>query len=150
MIVYRIAKAQYASDIGGIGAAMYPGRWNKKGTAVLYTSETPEISLLENLVHLPFGLIPDVDLLTIELPDSVTELKPSDLPSNWQRYPAPTILSEIGQQWVNEGKTVALKVPSCIVDTACNFILNCHHDDYVKKVKVLEQRTFKVDSRLNS
>ena len=34
------------------------GRWNGKGTAVVYTSATLSLALLETLVHLPSGMLP--------------------------------------------------------------------------------------------
>lgn len=150
MIVYRITASKHANDIHGTGAALYPGRWNKKGTPVLYTGESKEIALLETIVHTPAMLIPELDILTIEIPDAtITELLPSDLPANWANYPAPAILSEIGESWVMEGKTIALKIPSCIISTAFNYILNCNHIDY-KKVRIIEQSKFPLDSRLLS
>jgi RES domain-containing protein len=112
MLVYRITGRKHATDISGTGAAMYGGRWNKKGTPVLYTGESKEIALLETVVHTPPMLVPNLDMVTIEIPDSIIELKPNELPKNWMDYPAPTILSEIGEQWVSESKSIALKVPS--------------------------------------
>ena len=150
MIVYRITKRNRASDIQGTGSALYPGRWNKKGTSVLYTGESKEIALLETIVHTPPLMIPDLDILTIEIPnESITELKVSDLPTIWTQYPAPTILTEIGEKWIRKEETIALKVPSCIIHTSYNYILNCKHKDY-KKVKVLDHREFFFDMRLIS
>lgn len=148
MLVFRITKSKRASDISGSGASLYPGRWNKKGTPVLYTGESIEIALLENIVHTPPMIIPELDILTIEIPDdSITELTSTHLPPNWHQFPAPTILSEIGQRWVDDKKTIALKVPSSIVHSASNIILNCKHKDY-KKVKILSQKKFYFDTRL--
>lgn len=148
MIVYRITKSKHASDISGTGAALYPGRWNKKGTPVLYTGKTKEIALLENIVHVPPMISPKLDILTIEIPDNtITKLSIEDLPENWAHFPAPTILSEIGQKWVDEGKTLALQVPSSIIHSSYNIILNCKHPRY-SKVKIVEQKKFFFDSRL--
>ena len=148
MIVYRITKSKRASDISGYGASIYPGRWNKKGTIVLYTGESKEIALLENIIHIPAMMIPELDILTIEIPDnSITVLTPKDLPPNWYRYPAPTVLSDIGQEWIDESKTIALKVPSSIIHSSYNIILNCRHKDY-NKVKILSQKKFYFDIRL--
>ena len=150
MIVYRIIGTKYAKDIYGTGASLHGGRWNKKGTPVLYTGETKEIALLETIVHTPPMLVPDLDILTIEIPDdSIEEIKISDLPPNWIDYPAPTFLSEIAENWVIKGKKIALKVPSCIIHSASNYILNCRHAEY-RKVKVLSHKDFHFDSRLNS
>ena len=149
MIVYRITGKKNSSDISGTGAALFGGRWNKKGSAVLYTGESKEIALLETIVHTPPMIMPDLDILTIEIPDdSITEIKVKDLPVNWIDYPAPSILSEIGEDWIRNASTVALKVPSCIIHSARNYILNCRHSDY-GRVKILEHRNFHFDSRLN-
>lgn len=150
MIVYRITDKKHASDLSGTGVTMYGGRWNKKGTPVLYTGESKEIALLETIVHTPPMLIPDLDILTLKIPDnSITEIKISQLPRNWINYPAPTILSEIAENWVQQGKTIALKVPSCIIHSAHNYILNCRHPNY-NQVKLLEHKNFHFDSRLTT
>ena len=148
MFVYRIAGKKHADDLTGRGAAIFGGRWNKKGASVLYTSESIEIALLETIVHTPPMIVPKLDLIKLEIPDgSVTCIEIDMLPSNWSIYPAPTVLSEIGQKWIEDAKTLALKVPSCIIHSAYNIILNCRHSDY-HKVKVVEKRNFKFDFRL--
>ena len=148
MIVYRIAGKKHVGDLAGSGAAVYGGRWNKKGTPVLYTGENIEIALLETIVHVPPLLVPDLVLLTLEIPDlSITVIKLGKLPKNWTAYPTPTILSEIAEKWVNEGKTIALKVPSCIIHSSHNFILNCNHPEY-NEVKLVDQQDFVFDIRL--
>lgn len=148
MLVYRITGKKYAGDLTGTGAAMFGGRWSKKGTSVLYTGENKEIALLETIVHTPPMLVPKLDILILEIPDnSITTIKISQLPKNWKVYPAPTILSEIGEDWIAKGKTIALKVPSCIIHSAHICILNCRHPEYFK-VRLIERRNFKFDSRL--
>lgn len=148
MFVYRITGTRHAGDLTGTGAAMFGGRWNKKGMPVLYTGANKEIALLETIVHMPPLLIPRLDIITIEIPDdSITSIEVDELPKNWKVYPAPVILSEIGERWIKEGKTIALKVPSCIIHSAYNFILNCRHSEY-SKVKIIDRRNFEFDSRL--
>ena len=148
MLVYRITSSKYAHDISGIGAAFYGGRWNPKGIPVLYTGESKEIALLETIVHIPPLFIPKLDMLTIEIPNSILEFKHEHLPKNWNKYPAPSNLAEIGKKWALEAQHLALKVPSCIIQTAYNYILNCNHPDYNKKVKIVDQKRFHLDERL--
>lgn len=148
MLVYRITKSKNASDISGTGAAIYPGRWNKKGAPVLYTGMNKEIALLENLVHIPAMMLPELDILTIEIPDeSITILNVSELPKNWFHFPAPSVLAEIGQNWVGENKYLAMQVPSAIIQTSRNVILNCSHPRY-PEVRVVDQQRFNFDTRL--
>ncbi len=149
MILYRLAKRQYSKDLSGAGSAIYGGRWNKKGQSVLYTGESPEIILLELLVHTPPMLVPDLDLVSIQIPNnSIQELGIDKLPKNWSAYPAPRILTEIGSEWYNQKESIALKVPSSIINTAWNYILNCRHPDYSKKVKLIDIQKFNFDPRL--
>ena len=149
MLVYRITGKKYADDLTGTGAAMFGGRWNKKGTPVLYTGESKDIALLETIVHIPPLLIPDLDIITLEIPDdSVLVIPVEELPNNWKSYPAPIVLSEIGENWIMEGKTIAMKVPSCIIHTSHNIILNCRHPEFAK-VKLIDKQNFEFDSRLN-
>ena len=118
---------------------------------VLYTGEGKEIALLETIVHTPPMLVPGLEMVTIEIPDnSITETNLKDLPENWFVYPAPTVLSEIGENWAQKAETIALKVPSCIIHTAYNFILNRRHPEFYKKVKIKEQKEFYFDSRLTN
>jgi RES domain-containing protein len=148
MVVYRITDKKHAGDIHGTGAATVGGRWNKKGTPVLYTGESKEIALLETIVNTPPMIVPDLDIITLEIPDdSITEIEIDQLPSNWIDYPAPTILSELNEQWVKSNAAIALKVPSCVIHSASNYILNCRHPEY-NRVKILDHRDFHFDSRL--
>ncbi len=148
MLVYRITNKKYSSDLSGIGAAIYGGRWNKKGTPVLYTSESKAVALLETIVHLPPMILPKLDLVSIEIPDnSLLHISSEELPENWKSYPAPSILSEIGEQWIKNNQKLALKVPSSIMPDSYNIILNCQHKDY-NKIKILDKTDFKLDPRL--
>ena len=57
MEVYRIAKSSYRTDLTGLGSRLYGARWNKKGTGLVYTSESRALASLEFLVHVPLSLL---------------------------------------------------------------------------------------------
>jgi len=57
LTLYRLARARYA-NLSGIGAAMAPGRWNRRGEEAIYTSTEMGVPILERLVHTPRELIP--------------------------------------------------------------------------------------------
>ena len=148
MKAFRITGTKYADDLSGYGAALAGGRWNKKGSRVVYSGESEEIALLETIVHTPQMLIPKLSVVTLDIPEnSITEVSPSQLPDNWFDYPAPAILAEIGERWITEKSSLVLKVPSSIIHTARNYILNCLHKDF-KKVTILEIKDFYCDTRL--
>ena len=149
MKVYRLTKTEYASDISGAGAAQHGGRWNRPGTAMLYTGASVEIALLETIANAPPMLVPALSLVTVEFPEtSVYEIHRKHLPKNWRTYPPPAILAEIGDNWAREMKTLALKVPSCIVPSAFNYILNCQHPLYSQSIKIVAKEKFNLDPRL--
>lgn len=93
MNVYRIAKTPYINDLSENGAKIYGGRWNEKGTSLIYTFESRAPATLEYLVHLPPSIMPiDVCLMTLQISDEIAprEILISNLPDNWRDYPAPS------------------------------------------------------------
>ncbi len=149
MQVYRIAKQKYISDLTGIGAKTVGGRWNPKGVAVLYTSTTAALSALEVLAHLPAAYFPDdMAIATIELPDSlITKIDIDELPDSWKDVPAPIEIQSLGMKWITEEKYLGIKVPSIIVPSEFNLIINPLHPKF-NKVKLISVKPFSFDTRL--
>ena len=59
VLLWRITRKPFlAQALEGLGAKRYGGRWNSKGFAVVYTSESLELAVLEALVHLDIDLLP--------------------------------------------------------------------------------------------
>jgi RES domain-containing protein len=148
MLVYRLSKSKYADDLSGIGAAFAGGRWNKKGRAVIYCSEAPALALLEIVVNLPPMFQPDLQLLTLEIPDEkVKSIEKDILPKNWFHYPAPRILAEIAEENYKNPEILAIKVPSAVVHKQYNILINPrnHHFSEIKKVST---EPFVFDPRL--
>lgn len=91
VLLYRIGKTKRIKDLSGEGARLYGGRWNVKGTPVLYTSDSTALATLETLVHTPLNLMPkNLSILTLQLPDSLdfTSINPEELPKKWGVNPA--------------------------------------------------------------
>ena len=85
MLVYRLIQAAYRQEpLSGQGAALYGGRWNPKGLSLLYTTESPALSLLEVLVHINPKHIPVYHLVTIKAPDSLRTYRADELPEGWR------------------------------------------------------------------
>jgi RES domain-containing protein len=148
MKVYRISRCRYIDDLSGAGAAMYPGRWNGKGTYVLYTAATPSLALLESVVHISNIPVGDYCMLTLDVPaESIEELTEKDLPSNWQLHPPPDALKSIGNSFILENKALALKLPSAIMPEDFIYLLNPNNADF-KNVKVIDKRDVFIDDRL--
>jgi RES domain-containing protein len=149
MLLYRLAQEKYVRDLSGDGARLYGGRWNAKGTSMLYTSEHCSLALLELLVHTPHTLLPDkISLLKLSIPDDITisTMDKERLPGNWRGYPAPDSLGKIGTQWINDKKSIGLRVPSVLVPDEWNVLLNPAYVEY-KEVSIKSVSSFQIDSR---
>jgi RES domain-containing protein len=150
MIVYRLCKQEYVNDLSGRGAEINGGRWNDKGMAALYTANSRALAVLEVAVHVPFGIIPiNYFMVAIDIPDGadITEIKLSDLPTNWNRNPIVKRTQEMGDGFLKDNKHLALKVPSATIPAEHNYLINPRHPDF-KNVKVLFSEPFEFDSRL--
>lgn len=149
MRLYRLARAPYADDLTGAGARLHGGRWNHKGTPVLYTAGTRSLAILEFLVHLPLGLTPpDLRLVELEIRDDagIRDLDPGVLPEDWRTVPPPSALADLGSDWLRGRETAMLRVPSAVVDEERNILVNPDHPDAV--LSILTTQPFPIDPRL--
>lgn len=151
MKVWRICKSSYQSSVFcGSGAEKTGGRWNYKGYPLVYTSENLSLAALELFVHVSPGILP-TDLIAVcgTLPDSISveEIKVSDLPTDWRRYPAPAKLKQIGTEWIIGRSSLALRVPSAINAPETNILLNPTHAE-MKKLKIENAQPFHFDPRM--
>ena len=51
MRVYRLAKTPFIRDLRGTGGLYGSGRWHRRGTPILYTSENASLPMLEFLAN---------------------------------------------------------------------------------------------------
>jgi len=153
MLVYRIAPKQYALDLSGEGSRIYGGRWNPAGRAVIYTSESASLAMLETLAfYAVSGAPPDLILVVIEISNSLTIEKPelADLPDDWNARPQKTSTSNFGLLWLETSRTSCLRVPSVITPEGYgwNYILNPLHPELAGKMKVAESIKWDIDPRI--
>lgn len=150
MRVYRITKSEFINDVSGAGARQYGGRWNHKGTGLIYTSETRSLAAVEYLVHVPSSIKPSgLSIVTLEIPDTISyrEISQSDLPDDWRNYPAPLILADIGTDWAMKNHSLLLRVPSAVIPYELNYLINPSHPD-MKHVSIFQVDKYTFDSRL--
>ena len=150
MIVYRLAKAKYIHDLSGRGAEKTGGRWNSKGVAVVYTSESRALCLAEIAVHVSLGIVPkDYEIATIEIPDSINifEISIDKLPKSWLSIPHSGDTQEKGDKLIKDNEHLIIKVPSAVVPGDFNYLINPNHSE-IQKVKILNTEKFNFDDRL--
>ena len=152
MKVFRLSKSKYSFDLSGKGAELAGGRWNSKGRALLYTSQSRALCTAEIAVHTPLGNIPtEYELVEITFPDAieVKEIKISDLPSNWKSIPHSSATQEIGDKFLSENKFLIFKVPSAVVQGDFNFLINPAHRQF-HEVEITLTEAFDFNARLFS
>lgn len=150
MIVYRLTTSQYKNDLSGRGAEIAGGRWNNKGIPVLYTASSRALAAFEIAVHTLLNVVPaGYMMITIRVPDSIIpkSINEKDLPENWRAFPQMKQTKALGDQFFKEGRHLALRVPSAVVEGDYNILLNPLHKDF-HKIKIIEAKPFEFDQRL--
>lgn len=150
MKVYRISKNKYLNDLSGEGARLFGGRWNKKGFPMLYTSESLALSVLELLVHLDSQFVKGgFSYMELEIPEEIDIeiVNPAILNQNWRQHPPLSFLQDYGTQWLRTQEALVLKVPSAVLPTSSNYLINPKHPD-IDKIKIIAVGDLNLDSRL--
>lgn len=144
--LYRLTKLSRApAAFSGEGARLFGGRWNSPGVRVVYTSATRSLALLETLVHLDTSLpLPQFAFLSIDLADDDIEWLPRDALAR-RNDPAQT--SALGDRFIKSVARVAFAVPSVIVPTEFNYLLNPIHLRFAT-LKRSTPELFHLDNRL--
>jgi len=148
--VWRLVKARYAATaFDGEGARLYGGRWNSPGTRVAYASGSIALAVLEVLVHLKASqFLPSYRLASADVPDDLVEaLAPTALPRGWRQSPPPAATAAIGDAWVTAATAAVLAVPSAVVESERNYLLNPAHPELARIIVRAPER-FVFDPRL--
>ena len=147
---WRIVKGEYVEEaFEGKSASFAGGRWNSRGVAVVYTSSTASLAAMELLVHLQR----DRDLSEFVMfactfdETTVEDIDRDKLPHGWNGYPAPDALAEIGNIWIVAATSAVLRVPSVIIDSEFNYLLNPAHREF-RKIQIADPVPFSLDMRL--
>ena len=147
---WRVTKAKYSSQgFSGLGALLYGGRWNSKGGAVVYTSDSLPLAILEILVHLPHPRhLRDRGAAPVEIPKALIE-SVGRLPRGWQKNIR--ITQRIGDKWLTSASSPVLEVPStlypCGEEKPLNYLLNPRHPLFAK-LEIPRSRSLDVDPRI--
>ena len=151
MIVHRIQKLKYGSDISGKGSTLVGGRWHLPGSLpVLYTTSNRSLAILEVLAHLPAPSIvpPKLILLEVFVPDkNVLKIDERDLPTGWKLRGYHRTVQEWGMDWLRSRRSLAISVPS-VISMDFNILINPLHTDFSRVHVNREFRGFIIDDRL--
>lgn len=147
MLVYRIVHEKYSKALFASGLE---GRWNSEGKKVLYTAESISLAYLETMNYRKgFGFNKDFKIMVIQLP-TIADcfiVGSSNLSKNWRDFRNYQECQEVGDQWFDDAKGLAMKVPSAVVPENYNVVINTLHPGY-KTIKLIDVFGFYPDERL--
>ena len=113
---------------------------------MIYASESLALSLVESLVHISGRLPLDYVAFRIRVPEEQVEtLDAGRLPRHWHRDL--TLTRAIGDQWMEQQRSVAIAVPSAVLPVGLNVLLNPAHRRF-RSVEVVSEESFSFDARL--
>ncbi|HVS33807.1 MAG TPA: RES family NAD+ phosphorylase [Thermoanaerobaculia bacterium] len=147
---WRIVLREYAgAAFDGEGARLYGGRWNSAGVRVIYTSSSAALAALELLVRVKRREpLRNYILFACSYDEAIVEsVDRKALPPDWRSHPAPPSLQNIGDTWAREGRSAVLQVPSAVIETESNYLLNPEHADF-GKIAIADPVPFALDLRL--
>ena len=136
-VAYRIAKTRFSGSheeiFSGVGAVMHGGHWNTKGHHMVYASQSRALATLEISVHLRnTEVLEAYSVCRISIPaEYCEEVTGEDLPAGWDELVVNPLAAQAwGDAWLALGITPVVKVPSVIVPTEWNYLLNPEHDQF--------------------
>lgn len=147
---WRIVKTRFAARaFDGEGARLNGGRWNSVGVQMVYTAGSISLAVLELVVHLETtDVLPSYSLCEVHFDeDFVTRLDRMRLPANWADSPPPPDLLTIGDAWIAGQLSVVLEIPSAVIESENNYLINSSHPDF-KSLTIGRPRPFSLDPRL--
>jgi RES domain-containing protein len=146
--LWRISRRAFF-NLDGEGARLYGGRWNSEGLTVVYLSTSFPLAVLEYLVHVDIKTAPsDLIRIEVDVPDATSraEVSLKELPADWNATSDHPSCVDAGDAWIRGGSTCLLFVPSAVVPTDLNVLMNPVHPD----AKLVRAKTepFILDRRL--
>lgn len=146
----RIIRDKYRHEpLSVVGSRLFGGRWNPKGTRVLYAPSPPELGLVETLAPAP--AVHYEELLThwvfsLDVPDHIRYYRRDDLPAyrpdetyertqSWLRH------------WVAAPTRLGIAVPSVLLPHSYTILLHPNHALF-EQIRVSSREVQPVDRRL--
>jgi RES domain-containing protein len=153
--LWRIAAeaAEYtAHDMTGKGAEITGGRWNQKGTPMIYAAPSLALAALEVVVHLPRAPLPlNRYMIRISIPDDVWNARQTvdcnTAPAGWDAEPAGLTARQFGEAWIKRGDSCLHAVPSVVIPREQNILINPVHGE-ARRLSAENLGKFTFDARI--
>lgn len=141
--------AYEADDLSGRGAELYRGRWNEKGTPMVYASTSRALACLETSAHLTAGVPLPLNRYLVEISFPVASWLAAErapLTVGWDAIPEGRVSISWGTDWAARCRSLLAIVPSVIVPEEENVLINPRHPD-IGLVKAEKIRKWQYDAR---
>jgi RES domain-containing protein len=148
-VAWRLLTARFVdAAFTGEGARLYGGRWNRKGVPMVYTAGSQSLATLEMLVQ-DTPLRARYVMIPVGLPKNlkIERVSAEELPTDWRDLAARDQTQAIGSAWAKRKSSAVLAVPSAVIPTEFNYLLNPLHPSF-SKIEIGEPRDFITDLRL--
>lgn len=148
--VWRICHRKFKKTaFSGEGARLYGGRFNSEGNAVVYTSGSLSLSLLELIVQMnDRSQLKDCVIFSADIPVSaIWEPSLKELPDDWNNIPYLSNTQKFGDNWIQSKKTAAMRIPSVVVPIEFNYVINPFHREF-SKIRISDADDFSFDERI--
>jgi RES domain-containing protein len=131
-------------------ASSNAGRWNPRGTSMIYTGSSPTVAQLEYLCIMGNVVVARAWYMVVyNIADEslIGTLDIRSLPADWNVLPHGKATQDFGRFWLNDEEYPFLKVPSARIDLAFyplehNVLINPGFPDITNKLKVVETIPF--------
>lgn len=150
MELFKIANEVYSKDLSSSGVA---NRWNKTGEFVTYAGSSRSLATLEMVARrsciLPASIT--YKMMVLQIADEAAlfkRLAEADLPVNWTQLDAYPKLQELGSAWYKQQESLVLQVPSAIIPSEYNYVINTKHPLFLSSVQLLRSEDYFWDERL--
>jgi RES domain-containing protein len=137
------------SELNGEGGLLYSARWHTAGRPIVYLAESAAGALLEVLVHLELednDLPRPYNLLKVSVPESI-QIERLSISGGDSWKGDERITQAVGDEWLQSGRTALAQVPSAIMPSTWNYLLNPSHPD-AARVQIVEVTPAEFDTRL--
>jgi RES domain-containing protein len=142
-----------ADDLTGKGAEKTGGRWNRKGTPLIYASASIALACLETLVHLAGGVPLPLNRYLVRIPISPSAWRKRTVFDRsahvgWDAEPPGLVSMDWGTEWARSGASLIAEVPAAIVAEEANILINPAYPG-AARLKVAKLRKWNYDLRLS-
>src|ERR1700733_226283 len=147
MIVYRIVHKSLTQLWSGSGRET---RWSAPGRKLIYTSSSPALCCLENLLRTSgSGNSKDFRTIFYEIPEEMItdEIILGSLKPNWKLRRSYSDCQTAAFYWFNKMDSIVLKAPSPMLKGEFNYMIKSS-SSLPEGIKIINQEAFLPDTRL--